>query len=46
MEVLKDFQNYRCSEIFRKCGYQENGKFNPGIGMSQDIDQFDMNCIE
>uniref|UniRef100_A0A336LR40 CSON010010 protein n=1 Tax=Culicoides sonorensis TaxID=179676 RepID=A0A336LR40_CULSO len=39
-KVIKQLSKKNLSDIFRKCGYGENGIFNPGVGVSQDLDWY------
>lgn len=36
-DTLNSFTNFDCTKVFRKCGYLPGGKFNPAIGLNQNI---------
>ncbi|XP_062704702.1 uncharacterized protein LOC134287015 [Aedes albopictus] len=44
-EALLSFKHFNCTKIMRKCGYSEGGKFDPKVGLTQPLDNFDF-CSE
>lgn len=40
-EELNRMKNFRCTKIFKKCGYVLSGKFDPSVAYRQDFRLFD-----
>lgn len=42
-KAVKEFSHRNFRNIFRKCGYLYNGKFDPALGLNQNLDEVGFN---